>query len=394
MSQTRLIYVANNRLPSEKANGLQIAHMCEALAENGCAVTLVTPRRRPARALRKAPDIWTYYGVEPSFEFKRLPCLDLIERVAPRWQMAPFLLQTLTFLLSVWWWLLRRRADILYTRDEYAGALLAASRPRTRLIYEPHQVRQSWLGRRIQAWVARRAALVVPITAHLGATMRDLGATRVLVAHDGIRQARFDAVPDQEQARAKLGWPADAFVVGWVGRLTMLGLDKGVGLLVDALSRLDGVTLALVGGPDEMVAALRERWRAANQPDERFLAAGQVPPGEVPLYLSACDVCAMPHPWTEQFAYYTSPIKLFEYMAAGRAVVASDLPAFAEVLTHEDTALLVRPGDADALAQAIERLRVDSVLRASLGRRARDIAFSRYTWTKRAQSILSAVAAP
>ncbi len=136
-----------------------------------------------------------------------------------------------------------------------------------------------------------------------------------------------------------------------------------------------------------MVEKLRERWRAAGLDEQRFLASGQVSPDRVPLYLSAFDVCAMPHPWTEHFAYYTSPIKLFEYMASKRAIIASDLPGFAEVLTHQESALLVPPEDVDALAEAITRLRDDPALRERLAERAYELVMTRYTWQARADAI-------
>lgn len=384
MAEPRLIYLSNNRLPTEKAHGLQIVQMCEALADAGYAVTLVAPRRFNTRELRGVCSLWDHYGVRRNFAFTRLPCLDLF----PLFPQHPISLvtQTLTYLLAILAWLPFQRADLLYTRDLFIGAALALLRPRTPLIYEVHQVHHSRLGRRLQSLLARRAH-VVTITGHLAEHMRALGATRVLVAHDGFRAARFANLPSRAEARAAVDWPADAFIVGWAGRLTMLGLDKGVGMLVEALREVEGAYLAVIGGPEEMVAALRARWTAAGLDEARFLATGQVPPDAVPLYLRAFDVCAMPHPWTEQFAYYTSPIKLFEYMAAERAIVASNLPAFAEVVRDGETALLVPPGDVAAWAVAIRRLRDDPALRERLGAQARNEALARYTWAGRAAAI-------
>ncbi|MBI5959174.1 MAG: glycosyltransferase, partial [Chloroflexi bacterium] len=155
----------------------------------------------------------------------------------------------------------------------------------------------------------------------------------------------------------------------------------------EALREMDGVSLAIIGGPDEMVDTLRQRWIAAGLDAGRFLAAGQVPPAQVPLYLSACDVCALPHPWTKHFAYYTSPIKLFEYMAARRAIVASDLPGFAEVLREGESALLVPPGDVGTLTAAIQRLRDDPALRSRLADSAYEQVMAHYTWEARAKAI-------
>jgi glycosyltransferase involved in cell wall biosynthesis len=217
--------------------------------------------------------------------------------------------------------------------------------------------------------------------------MKSLGAKRVLVAHDGVRAARFAHVPPQAEARAEIGWPREAFIVGWAGRLHLMGVDKGVGLLIEALKPVEGAYLAIVGGPQDMVETLRERWIAAGLEAEHFLASGQVPPDQVPVYLSAFDVCAMPHPWTEHFAYYTSPIKLFEYMASQRAIVASNLPGFAEVLADGESALLVPPGDTDALAGAIRRLHDDPALGERLAARAYEQVMAQHTWSARARAI-------
>jgi glycosyltransferase involved in cell wall biosynthesis len=105
--------------------------------------------------------------------------------------------------------------------------------------------------------------------------------------------------------------------------------------------------------------------------------------------LAACDVCAMPHPATRQFSSYTSPLKLFEYMASGRALVASDLPGWADVVQHETHALLVPASDVKALAAAIQRLQGDPALCDHLGQTARTEAMTHYTWDARAASILA-----
>ncbi len=173
-----------------------------------------------------------------------------------------------------------------------------------------------------------------------------------------------------------------------------MAMDKGVGVLVEALATVanDGVggcEIGLVGGPDDMAEALRDQWRALGQPDAAFHYAGQVAPDRVPVYLSALDLCALPSPWTPFFAYYTSPMKLFEYMASGRAIVASDLPTNAEVLTDGESALLIPPSDAEALAAAIRRLRDDPALRALLAGKAQALVMESYTWDARARMILS-----
>jgi glycosyltransferase involved in cell wall biosynthesis len=394
----RLIYIANMRLPTEKAHGLQIVQNCEAFADAGADVTLWAARRVNTPAMRAIGDWRAHYGVKPNFRLLRLPSLDLIPLVAERTD-AParlaFYLQLWTFTLAALLRALFTRADVFYSRDALVLGALSLVRPRRALAYEAHRLGDGRFGRGLQRLVAQRAGTVIAITQALADDLIALGAdpARVVVAHDGVRAERFAAMPTRDAARAALGWPPDAFIVGYVGRLHTMAMDKGVGLLVDALAALDGAALALVGGPDEMAAALRERWRAHGLDESRFLYAGQLAPNEVPRALAAFDICAMPHPHTAHFARHTSPLKLFEYMAARRPVVASNLPGFAEVVTDGETALLVPPGDVTALAAAIGRLCDDPALAGRLADAAYGCVMTKYTWDARAATILEKLTA-
>jgi glycosyltransferase involved in cell wall biosynthesis len=210
------------------------------------------------------------------------------------------------------------------------------------------------------------------------------------VAHDGFRAARFAGLPSRAEARVACGLPHDAFVIGYVGRLHTMGMSKGLDTLVDAIAQVaqEGMhpDLLLVGGPSEGVQVVRGQWAARGLSAERLHAVGQVPAAEVPPYLAALDVGALPLPWTEHFAYHASALKLFEYMATGCAVLASDLPGIAEVVRNGETALLVAPGDVTAWAAAIRRLRDDPALRERLGAAAQQEA-QRYSWGTRAARI-------
>ena len=116
----------------------------------------------------------------------------------------------------------------------------------------------------------------------------------------------------------------------------------------------------------------------------------RVPNAEVPYWLRACDVLTIPFPWNVHMAYYTSPMKLFEYMASGVPIVASDLPSLCEVLHHEENAVLVAPGDALSLANGISRLLNDQKLAARIAERAAVDAVQ-YTWKRRVQLILASI---
>jgi glycosyltransferase involved in cell wall biosynthesis len=402
----KLIYTANARFPSEKAHPYQIVQMCEAFAEAGAAVTLLHANRRNPPELRTG-DLWGHYGVGRNFEVERLVCLDVYP-IAERlpgglrlaWTRLAAQIATLTFNLALLWRLRGEREATIYSRDPISLAALAALWPRRagRLFFEAHTYPATGVGLRIRRFLAGRIGGFVVITGHLKDRYAALGVplTRLLVAHDGIRRARFDVAGDRADWRKRIDWPADAFIVGYMGRFQTLGMDKGLSELVEAVIALaaegqpGAVRLGLVGGPAETVEALREDLRAAGLPPETVLYAGQVPPNEVPGYLRAFDVCAMPFPWTEHFAYYASPMKLFEYMASGSPVVASDLPSTAEVIHDGENGLLYPPGDEAALAAALRTLRDDPATGARLaGQAARDVLD--YTWEARARRILGMI---
>ncbi len=388
---TRLLYLANARLPTEKAHGGQIMQMCEAFAHAGAEVALWHPRRINTPELAGV-DPFDHYDVARNFTLRALPCLDLFplaQRMGnPRFmQRLAFALQSATYTLALLWNLRRTRADVFFTRDALAAVALILAGRRRRTFYEAHRFPGSAAGRRLHRWALRRTAGVIALTRRLAEDYAGLGvpADRIHVAPDAVRWARFAGPLDQAEARRALGLPEGAFIAGYAGRFHTMDMPKGLDTLVQAAALTEDVHVCLVGGPAEAVGALRARGILS---DKRLIYVGTVPPAEVPRCLAAFDVCVMPSPWTPFFAHYTSPMKLFEYMASDRPIVATDLPSTREIVAHEETALLVPPGDAEALAAALCRLRDDPALGAQMAARARARVAGRYTWEARAVGLL------
>lgn len=189
-----------------------------------------------------------------------------------------------------------------------------------------------------------------------------------------------------------LGLPLERPIVGYVGRFRTMEKEKGIPELVEAMGYLPEINgtdplLLCVGGPIEAVPAYMERARRAGVPESRLKFVDRVPNTEVPLWMRACDVVTIPWPWTEFSAYFTSPLKLFEYMAAGVPIVATDLPSIREILRHGENAWLVPPNDPKALAAGILHLLKNRDLAARLTEQARE-EVRKYTWEQRAKAIL------
>ena len=212
-------------------------------------------------------------------------------------------------------------------------------------------------------------------------------AEKIVVNPNGVDVEDFRPGVGRETIRRELGVPDDATLAGFVGTF---GPWHGVLTLAEAIALLppySGLRFLFVGAGmfrDEV-----ERIISAAGRSRQVIFAGQVEHKKVPALLDNCDILLSPHvPMTDGSEFFGSPTKLFEYMAMGKAIVASRLGQIAEVLDDEETALLVEPGNAQQLADAILRLSNSRELRERLGAAARRLAVERHTWKQNAQRVI------
>jgi glycosyltransferase involved in cell wall biosynthesis len=183
---------------------------------------------------------------------------------------------------------------------------------------------------------------------------------------------------------------SDRLSVGYVGHLYA---GKGVELIATLAAVCDWADFHIVGGREEDLRFWRDRCRA--HPHVHF--HGFVPHGLLDAYLASFDLVLAPfqHRITVEgkgdIANFTSPLKLFEYMAAKKAIVCSDLPVLREVMRHEDNCLLVSPADVAAWAASMARLRDDRGLATRLSERAYRDFLQHHTWRARADRVLAAL---
>ena len=384
-----ILSFADTRFPIERANGVQTIHTCHALAERGHTVTLLV---RPDTATPPR-DPLEFYGLP------RTPglCVDTVPAVG----VAP--LRRAQML-----WAALRRAlaghdDVIYTRDLGLAALLAriptARRPR--LVYESHGISSI-----VAAELPR--LLGQPALAPSAAKVRRLDRREALVwrAADAwitITQALADDLVERYGTRPRLHVVADGARAGGpvAPRSASNGIIaaysghlypwKGVDVFLHALAKTDGIRGLIVGGhPGESDLARVRALLTALRVGDRVTITGLLPPADVARALGEADILVLPNTPSTISERYTSPLKLFEYLAHGRAIVASDLAAIREVLTHNHTALLVPPGDDRALAAALSALARDAGLRERLGGAALALAPT-YTWERRAERLEQAL---
>jgi glycosyltransferase involved in cell wall biosynthesis len=215
---------------------------------------------------------------------------------------------------------------------------------------------------------------------------------RVIVLPDGVDLDLFEGLPSKDDCRRRLGLPLGRPIIGYIGRFRTLEMEKGIPELVEAMGDLSSVNgaeplLLCVGGPMDAVPTYLELARRIGIPQDRLRFVDRVPNIEVPYWIRAFDVALAPFPWVDHYAYFMSPLKLFEYMATGVPILATDLPSIREVLRHGENAWLVPPSNPKALAEGIRHLLENPALAERLAQQARkDV--RQYTWKRRAAVIL------
>jgi glycosyltransferase involved in cell wall biosynthesis len=224
--------------------------------------------------------------------------------------------------------------------------------------------------------------VLAPVSAQMAKHFRE-HAPRVHIMPNGVNVERFR--PDVPPAIPR---DPNTFTIGFLGNLKPW---HGLPILVDAFDRLHrrhrNTRLLVVGEGAERENIERDL-KSRGLSDVATLT-GRVDNADIPGYVTSMDIATAPYPAGDEDAFYFSPLKLYEYMAAGRAILASAMGQINDTIQHERNGLLVAPGDAGALAEALERLLNDPNLRENLGQNARCDAVAQHTWSASVRRVLA-----
>jgi glycosyltransferase involved in cell wall biosynthesis len=367
----KIAYVARNQLPAPSASSLHIMKMCEAFAQLGDDVLLIAARE-PGTRVAEA-DIFAQYGVRRVFGMRRLPRYG--------WRGGKHLHALVAAGMARGF-----RADLVHGRCVWS--CLAAARLGMDTSYElhtlpgPDEKRLHALLRLARQPSFRALVVTSDVLRQDVLSHYPMLSCPVVVAHNGADpRPEPDPVPLQ----------SDVLNVGYVGRLFD---GKGAEVVLALARSCPWARFHLVGAtPDEI-----ELWsgRSAGLSNIRFYEF--LPHAEAMRYVDGCDVLLAPyqesvrvHGGATQSGRWMTPIKLFEYMAAGKPIIASDLPVAREVLGSGGSGFLCPPDDLQSWVDVLERLNASPSLRSTLGGNARQLFLSRYAWTARAEIIRDAV---
>jgi len=257
-------------------------------------------------------------------------------------------------------------------------------RLKLKFIYEIHSIlKRSILDSLIDRKLSQCSDFLIFITKNLkDSYLKNYpSSSNFLVSPDGVDLERFDIPISQQQARQKLSLPLDKKIIVYTGSFYFYDW-KGVDIMLEAAKYFsDEYLFILVGGRETEIKQIQNKYSLSN-----VLLIPRQPQSEIPFYLKAADVLILPNKKGDIMSEeYTSPLKMFEYMASQRPIVASDLPSIREIL-NENSALLVEPNNPEALAQGIKKLLTDKTLIQRLSQQA-FLDVKSYTWKRRVEEI-------
>jgi glycosyltransferase involved in cell wall biosynthesis len=384
----KIAYLSSATVPSSSANSLQVMKMCQAFGQEGHEVHLILPPTLetpsddsdgkllpPAAGDIPLPEsVIRQYGLASGFTAHRVKLLPLLGRRGLAWAEADEAA--------------RIAPDLAYTRGiDIAWAVSQHGFP---VMLEIHHPPTGRLGPLYFRQILGRSNLrLTVISRALEERLRQeypaLRSREILVAPDAVDTEQYRNLPAPTRARARLNLAARRFTAGYFGSLVA---GRGVELICAMAARFPESEFLMLGGNPEEV----EAWKARTADVTNLHWLGHLPNADIPLYQAACDVLLMPYQREVTIrgkgntAEIMSPMKLYEYMAAGRVILSSDLPAL-RVMLNDANSILLPPDDSEAWADAFAKIRKNAARRKRIAARARaDV--RTFSWRSRVKRIL------
>ena len=368
----RIYYVANVRMPTDKAHGIQLAKMSEALIEAGAVVTLVVPHRGQG-------DAQSFYKLRRPIPVIRIPTLNLGN------SRLGFNLSALSFAAFSFLFLFFHRLEkdaVIYTidLDQFSFFLLPLlSRP---LFVEVHGTKKKSI---FADFFFKRIYGVIAVSEGVKQSLIkifNLLPGRIIVCPNSIDLEMYKDLPNQLEARQILGIPPTSTIFLYVGRFYGW---KGLAVLPEATVSVKNKAFVYLvgGGRDDFLRVVSNQFIPPN-----MVFVGVKPFSEIPIWLTAADFLLITGTKKDEYSFHeTSPMKLFEYLAVGRPIISADTPALRTIVSETEV-LFYEPDNAVDLARTMNlvlnnatdfREKTEKIL----------VKAKKYSWRRRAETILN-----
>lgn len=373
----KLFYLTNLRLPTEKAHGFQIMKTAEAFGLLGVNVEMVVPRRK--NYIQKTFQEFYRLKYYPSV-YWLTNTFGIVEYFSKR---SYFFLQRISFGMQAFFFAITKKDIVIYSRDLLLSFFLSLAGKK--VVYEDHEPKKKL--RSLYAFLLAHISKKVVVSEHLLTLYQQMGINSLtyIFAPNGVDIDLFTKTKSDHSIWNKhFSIPVGTSVVLYVGHFYAW---KGVYTLLDAASLIDNSAVVLIGGTPEDFSKVAQ-YISEKKINNVYLHPF-VPQYEIVPFITSADILVLPNTAKEERSLkYTTPIKLFEYMASGTPIVASNIPSITSYLRDGENALLVRPDDPEDLAKKINFL----CSTPEIGKKIANTALlhsAQWSWEKRAKKILS-----
>ena len=373
-TRIKLLYVAqvHSNFPSKWANNFQVMKMCSAFSANNIDTTLLVPFNQKTKDSLKRikPIIWDFYGVKERFR------INWIKFYYPNIKFKLFLHGIIVVLF-----LARTKYNLVYTRSEWVG-IFTSFLLTTKVCLELHNYQNSFSQKILikLSSINKNLSLVCISRALKNQLIKSGYNGKILVAHDGVDLEYYSIKTNKKYIREKYGLPYNKPVVAHIGSISE---GRGFRTIIKTAKNMNDVYFYFVYGHDADLDIINDTKK------ERILNVRMLdflPNLEIPDLLKASDILLMTYTSRLNTLRYTSPLKMFEYMASNVPIISSDFPVLREVL-NEKNALLIPSSDSNSLQAAINTLLNEKSYASSLAKQAYNDVKS-FTWNNRAKKII------
>jgi len=366
----------HGRFPSEKAASLFAAKSCESFSDLGAEVTFVVPKRLKV----KTKNFGEYYNIKENFKVKYVPTVDFFNFLGD----ASFHISLFFYSISSTLFLLKnaKKEDVIYTNETLPLLFAAIFFKNTLFEVHDYPENKKWFYGLLFSSVRW---ILVTNKWKLKKIEEDFDQVKdkIFLERNAVEISEFDIQESKEEAQEKIEhtFSKNKKIILYTGHLYDW---KGADTLAEAAEFLgDSYEVLFVGGTEKDIETFTKKYRHIKN----VFMLGFKPHAEIPLWQRASDLLVLPNTAKQDISkFYTSPMKLFEYMASGIPILASDIPSISEILNTSNS-FLVEPDNPDKLAtKIIEIFKSEERFEKAVKSRS-DI--EEYSWSKRAGRIFT-----
>lgn len=368
-------YITNVRIPTPRAQGYAIMKMCSEFAKNFAEVQLFVPERESSEL---KGDPFQFYNINKNFEIRKVPSFDFLGKTL-RFGKLFYWVDMLSFFIMSRFTIDLGKDDLLYTRDFFTALFFSKS---SNMILELHDIPKSKF---LFKLAIKKFRLFFVLNNNLKQELVIMGVEEsiIFISPSGVEISEFNINMDKEVAREKMGLPQDKNIIMYTGHLYGW---KGADTLAEAAISMPETLFIFVGGVEPEFSKFIKKYKNYSNIVARPFVERHI----IPIYLQSADVLVLPNSGKEKIsARYTSPLKLLEYMASNRPIVASKLSSILEVVSDREC-IFAEADNPISFSSSIRKVLDDSVLAKDISKNALN-KVEQFSWGNRVKNILSII---